>query len=261
MPPSRNSGCFSSASNVGGSSPIATASAVSRANTPAGVSIKASPPESSNSRFQRPNAAITRRANARSGVTSAADLLRWRASRMATAIASASISGLGAATTARSVMPPEIFAAMSGCASRSCHCAVAVDGRITSDISTSRPCGAGAPNISTSSRRRPNRSSSACIANCGWFDAGGVANFPCASRMPPIVPHDSSSRSVSSPGSTTAPCGSFATAGRNLAVAGIEPVEPAAITGLWECAVSRAASAEINRSRRAAGSILPISFR
>ena len=33
------------------------------------------------------------------------------------------------------------------------------------------------------------------------------------------------------PGNTTAPCGSFATACRNFAVAGIEPVEPAAITG------------------------------
>ena len=72
-PPSRSSGCFSSASSVGGSSPFAAASAVSRAKMPAEVSISASPPESSNSRFQRPSAAITRRASARSGVTSAAD--------------------------------------------------------------------------------------------------------------------------------------------------------------------------------------------
>ena len=41
----------------------------------------------------------------------------------------------------------------------------------------------------------------------------------------------SSSRSVSSPGSTTAPPGSCATAAIRAAVAGIEPVEPAAITG------------------------------
>ncbi len=62
---------------------------------PFGVSINASPPESSNSRFQRVSAAITRRASARSGVTSAADLPRCRASRIATAIASASISRVG----------------------------------------------------------------------------------------------------------------------------------------------------------------------
>ena len=49
---------------------------------------------------------ITRRASARSGVTSAADLSRCRASRIATAIASASISGLAASMTARLSMPP-----------------------------------------------------------------------------------------------------------------------------------------------------------
>ena len=78
-------------------------------------------------------------------------------------------------------MPPEIFAAISGCSSRSCHCSVAVDGRIVSDTSTSRPSGAGVPKISTSRRLMPNRSSNPCIANCGWFEAGGVVNLPCAS--------------------------------------------------------------------------------
>ncbi|MGY3694160.1 hypothetical protein ACVIGA_004240 [Bradyrhizobium sp. USDA 3240] len=107
----------------------------------------------------------------------------------------------------------------------------------------------------------PKRSSKACIANCGWFDEGAVVNLPSSPRSPPIVSQDSSSRSVSSPGSTTAPFASFATAWRNFAVAGIEPVEPAAITGPVGCAVSRAASASIRRSRRAAGSIRPISLR
>ncbi len=198
---------------------------------PAGVSSSASPPESSNSRFQRVSAAITRRASARSGVTSAADLFRCRASRIATAIASASISELGASTTARLVMPAAIFAETSGRASRSCHCSVALEGRIVSDTSTSRPCGAGVPRISTSLRLMPKRSSSPCIANCGWFDEGCVVNLPCASLTPPMVCQASSSRSVSSPGSTTAPCFRPATAVRNFAVAGIEPVEPAAITG------------------------------
>ena len=120
--------------------PSPAASAARRAKMPADVSISASPPESSNSRFQRPSAAITRRASARSGVTSAADLFRCRASRIATAIASASISGLGASTTASFVMPPaKSSAETSGSASRSCHCAVALDGRIVSDTSTSRP--------------------------------------------------------------------------------------------------------------------------
>ncbi len=84
-------------------------------------------------------------------------------------------------------------------------------------------------------------------------------NLPLASRTPPINCHAASSRSVSSPGSTTAPCGNAATACRNFAVTGIEPVEPAAITGPSCWAVSRAASASISRSRRAAGSILPCS--
>ena len=67
---------MSSASSVGGSSRLAAASAASRAKLPAGVSISASPPESSNASFQRSSAAITRRASARSGVTSAADLVQ-----------------------------------------------------------------------------------------------------------------------------------------------------------------------------------------
>ena len=230
-PPRRQNGCFRSASSVGGSSPLATACAASRAKTPAGVSISASPPESSKSRSQRASAAITRRASARSGVTSAADLSRCRASRIAIAIASASISGLGASMTARSCMPFEILSAMSGCFSLSCHCAVAVEGRIASDTSTSRPYLAGGQRISTSLRLIPKRCNSACMANWGWFDVGSVVNLPFASLMPPMPCQALSSRSVSSPGSTTAPWGSAATAWRNFAVAGIEPVEPAAITG------------------------------
>ena len=58
-----------------------------------------------------------------------------------------------------------------------------------------------------------------------------MVNLPCASLTPPIVCQASSSRSVSSPGSTTAPSFRPATAVRNFAVAGIEPVEPAATTG------------------------------
>ncbi len=175
---------------------------------PADVSISASPPESSNSRFQRPSAAITRRASARSGVTSAADLFEMP--RLAHRDRDRQRLHLGIGGFDHG----EIFHAardlLRRCrarASRRCHCAVAFDGRIASETSTSRPCSAGIPKISTSPRLMPNRSSSACIAYCGWLDAGDVVNLPCASLMPPIDCHASSSRSVSSPGSTTAPCG------------------------------------------------------
>ena len=65
--PSRSSGCLSSASSVTGARPPSGASAASRANTPAGVSASASPPESSTATFQRPSAATTRRASAAVG--------------------------------------------------------------------------------------------------------------------------------------------------------------------------------------------------
>ena len=158
-------------------------------------------------------------------------------------------------------MPAAICAAISSRFNRSCHSAVAFDGRIVSDASTSRPPCAGFPRISTSRRLMPNFSSSACIANCGWFDAGCVVNLPVMSLTPPISCHATSSRSVSSPGSTTAPCGRAATAWRNFAVDGIDPVEPAAIAGPSDCFVRRSASASIKRSRRAAGSILLVSAR
>ena len=62
----------------------------------------ASPPESSTATFQRPSAAATRRASARSGVTSAAVLSGVStASRSATAMASASSSALAASITDR----------------------------------------------------------------------------------------------------------------------------------------------------------------
>ncbi len=72
--------------------------------------------------------------------------------------------------------------------------------------------------------------------------------------------HVASSRSVSRPGSTSAPCGSFAMVASSVAVAGIEPVEPAAITGPVPAA-SRFASAAISMSRRSAGSMRPFSAR
>ena len=108
--------CFNSASSVTGSSPLSAACATSRAKTPASVSGRRSPPESSASMFQRISAAATRRASARSGVTSAAVLFSCTASRSATAIASASSSALAASMT---VMPAN--AASRAAASRCCR--------------------------------------------------------------------------------------------------------------------------------------------
>ena len=71
-----------------------------------------------------------------------------------------------------------------------------------------------------------------------------------ARRTPPISSHDSASSSVSRPGSTTAPCGSLAMVAISSAVAGIEPVEPAAITG--PSAWRRAAPLRPRSARRAA---------
>ena len=67
--PRRSNGCLSKARRFTGASPPSAASAARRANTPAGVSASASPPESSTATFQRPSAASTRRASARSGAT------------------------------------------------------------------------------------------------------------------------------------------------------------------------------------------------
>ena len=101
----RHIGCLSSASIVTGGSPSSAASAASRANTPAGVSASASPPESSTGTFHRASAASTRRASVRSGVTSAAVLPGVSiASRSATAMASASSSALAASITAMSAI-------------------------------------------------------------------------------------------------------------------------------------------------------------
>ena len=199
---------------------------------PAGVSISASPPESSKARFQRPSAAITRRASARSGVTSAADLFRCRASRIATAIASASISGLAASMTARFVMPAR--------SSRRSRARPAVDAIARSRWTAASPrtpaprvrAAPASPRISTSPRLMPKRVSSACIANCGWFDAGGVVNLPL--RVPDAADRFARRRRRDRYRAPAAPprlAAALATAWRNFAVAGIDPVEPAAITG------------------------------
>ena len=239
--PSRNSGCFINASSTGGANSSETISATRRAKTPAGVSISDSPPESSNGNCQRPSAAITRRASARSGVTNAALFSCAIASRMAHAIDSASISAFGAVTMATPSRHRVIRSAIAGSDKRRYQLAVASDGRMASEASSSRPCGAGASSSATAERSMPKRCSKACSANCGWLGCAASS-----SARVPIALHASSSSSVSRPGSTTAPFGRRATAARNLAVAGIEPVEPAAITGPLACVARWTASASIS---------------
>ncbi len=68
----------------------------------------------------------------------------------------------------------------------------------------------------------------------------------------------SSSRARSRPGSTTAPFGSRAMAASRAAVAGIEPVEPAATMGAGGIRrARRSASAVRRRWRRSAASMTP----
>ena len=83
---------------------------------------------------------------------------------------------------------------------------------------------------------------------CGWPIAGAPAPWAAPSGAPEISDQDGSSRSVSRPGSTTAPCDSLATVAISAAVEGIEPVEPAMITGASLLA-KRSASAAMSRSR------------
>ena len=161
------SGCFSSASSVTGASPPSAASVTSRANTPGGASASASPPESSTGTFQRASAESTRRASARSGVTSAAVFPGISAaSRSATAIANASSSALAASIAATFARAVSACAANSVFANRSCHNSVDAAGRKASEISRSRPCGAGVASDVTAPRAMPMRRSSACMANC-----------------------------------------------------------------------------------------------
>ena len=90
------------------------------------------------------------RQRARSGVTSAADLSRCRASRIADRNRQRLHFRVGRFHDREVGHAAFDLRGTSGCASRSCHCSVAVEGRIVSDTSTSRPCGAGVPRISTS---------------------------------------------------------------------------------------------------------------
>ena len=167
-------------------------------------------------------------------------------------MASASSSALAASITAMEFVAASALAAKALSARRSFHNWLDGAGRRASETRRSRPCGAGAASGLTSARAMSWRLMSAANANCGC---------PCAASLSSAIDAQvASSRCVSRPGSTTAPCGNLAIVSSSAAVAGIEPVEPAAMIGS-ELAASRFRSASISLSRRSAGSMRPCSAR
>ncbi len=105
------------------------------------------------------------------------------------------------------------------------------------------------PAASPPRARRRARATSRFSAACGWLSVAS-----------PIASQPASSSVWSRPGRTTAPRSMRAIAARSSAVAGTEPVDPAAITGPLPAA-RRTASARISSSRRATGSARPASAR
>ncbi len=214
------------ASSFTGARPSSAASATSRANTPIGVSASASPPESSTGTFQRDSAAM--------------HAARQRAVRRHQRGGLArSCPSPGAARSRWPAPPPRRWpprpppcrcsaasacAAKSGSSSRACHSSLAAAGRSASDANRSRPCAAGC----ASARHRVARDADPPQQRMHGELRMAVRGLLVARRSSSTT---ASSRSVSSPGSTTAPCGSLAIVASSAAVAGIEPVEPAAITG------------------------------
>ena len=164
-----------------------------------------SPPESSTGTFQRASAASTRRASARSGVTSAAVLPGVStASRSATAIASASSSALAASITAASASAASACAVKSGVA----------EPLLPKLGRGGRPQRLGhKPLAAVRRRRRQRHHGVARDADPAQQRVHGELRMavrrPSSLPSPPISSHDAASRSVSRPGSTTAPCGSW----------------------------------------------------
>ena len=221
--------------------PPSAASAASRANTPAGVSASASPPESSTGTFQRSSAAEHAARQRAVGRHQRRGLAR-RLHRLAQ----------------RDRDGERLLLGVGGLDHRE-RCERGVDARReigAGELAArgrSRPPAAAPPTRSARGHARPGRpSASHCVARdadpVAAAPAWRIADGPTAGgstrgrrhrggrRSAPTM---SASRSVSRPGSTTAPCGSLAMVAISSAVAGIEPVEPAAITGPSVCAASR----------------------
>ena len=126
--------------------------------------------------------------------------------------------------------------------------------RMASPRSSARGEGGG-PRRVTSPRSAPMVAMRRARLYWGWSGAPAAASDSSAKAA--------SSMSRSSPGSTTAPSGRRAMAPSRRAVAGSEPVDPAAMTGpaAGPSAASRAASAATSASRRSAASTMPSALR
>ena len=219
------------------------------------------PAESSTSSFQRASSAATRRAIVRSGVTTAIVAApSSSASRMAIAMPTASSCSLRAT---RSVDPGECDRDRSGRRLRGPEGGPSLGrlGRAQRLREELRPHRRrGVPRARAGPRPRARcraRRPAASGANCGCPKAA-AGTAPAS----PIAAQPASSSCWSRPGSTTAPFGSRAIALSSSAVAGIEPVEPAAMIGAVGLSVfRRSAAARISVSRRSTGSTRPSSAR
>ena len=248
--PSRNSGCFSSASSVGGSSPFARG-------------LGGQPRENARRRVHQRIAAgiVERRASSGRAPPSRAAPARGRASPAPRILFRCSRLAhrhrdrqrlhfrIGAPRSRRGLVHAAraICAAISGSASAaSCHCAVGARRPHRLGCQHLAAACAGAENSRHRGARCRSAASSACIANCGWSAAGAAVKSPCASltaadRLPCLVV-ELGVEAGQHHGALRQPCDRC----RNFAVDGIEPVEPAAITGPSWCCARRAASASIS---------------
>ncbi len=227
-----------------GANPASAASANRHRNAPVAVCARGRPAELSMAISQRPSSAATRRARLRSGVTSAAVLSFCSScSRSISAMAAASSPGCAASTSDK---PSRPFAISSPPPSASARQASVVGaGRSVSRIRACRLSGVPSASQSvTSVRAQPIRSSNCFMPNCGW---------PGSSRS-----QLSSSKAWSSAGRITEPFGRRAIARSSAAVAGMLPVEPAAITGpVGGRLCNLSVRAAVIALRRAAGFIVP----
>ena len=253
---SGTSGCLSSASSVTGASPPSAASAASRANTPAGVSasdIAAGIVDRHVPARQRGDHAARRARGRASPARRSCPGLR-PLSRKATAMASASSSALAASITAMVVQR------RVGVRRRTWRRAASLLPKLAGrrrpqrfGDERSRPCAAAGASVCDLVAR-------ACRCaqqRLPWRIADGRgARVVVSRRRPRSAPRSRRRDRCRGRAAPRAPCGSRAMVASSVAVAGIEPVEPAAITGPALLA-SRAASASISWSRRSAGSMRP----
>ena len=258
--PGRTSGCFRMASRPTGSTGSVACRATRAVSCPTGKPARGEPAEESTSTPQRASRAETRRARPASGVTRAAVRPGVSStSRKARAAIWAASSSLRAEISARPARPsamgstpslaPSAFS-VSICCSQS---AVASAGLSASLTIRRRQRPRASPGLAgdqglTAPRSTPAWARRRFIAPCGCWS-------PTSSQA-------GSARSWSRPGRMTRPCGAPETTESRAAVAGVDPVEPAAMrTPAGGLMAQLSASARVRATRRAATSIRPSSCR